>query len=80
MEKYTTFNTINSILGKKHNFTLPFSDEARTLICKFDSEQMHQIMVELYRVRNTNEEFVQKSIAHVKRETTRTIGFGISKD
>ena len=45
MDKYTTFNTINSILGKKHKFTLTFSEETRTLICKYDSERMHQIML-----------------------------------
>ena len=75
MDKCTTFNTINSMLGKKHNFTLPFSEEARALICKFDPEQMHQVMFESYTARNTSEEFVKKNIASIKGETTRTIGF-----
>jgi len=77
MDKYTTFNTINSMLGKKHKFNLPFSEETRSLICKCDSEQMHQIMFELYTTKNTSEEFVKKSIASVNKETKRTIGFGL---
>ena len=79
MNKYTTFNTINSMLDKKYKFTLPFSDEAKALICKCDSEQMHRIMFELYATRNTSEEFVKKSIANVMEETKRTIGFSSCK-
>jgi hypothetical protein len=63
------------MLGKKYNFTLPFSEEARALIFKFDPEQMHQIMFESYTARNTSEDFVKRSIASIKGETTRTIGF-----
>jgi len=80
MNKYTTFNTINSVLGKKHKFNLPFSEEARALICRCDSEQMHKIMFELYTTRNTSDESVKKSIASVKNETKRIIGFGACKD
>ena len=80
MDKITTFDTINSILGKKHKFTLPFSEETRTLICKYDSERMHQIMFVLYVAQNTDEEFVKKSIAGVEDEKKRIIGFSICKD
>ena len=80
MDKHTTFNTINSMLGKKHKFTLPFSEEARALICKYDSDQMYQIMLSLYGTKDTSEDFVKKSIANTNKETKRTIGFGCQKD
>jgi len=78
MDKHTKFNTINSMLSKKHKFTLQFSDVTRVLICECDPEQMHQVMFESYTARNASEEFVDKSIASIKREATRTIGFSSS--
>ena len=80
MDRCTTFNTINSMLGKKHSYILPFSEEARAIIFKFDAEQMYQIMLELYKRKNTSEEFIKQSIAKIKGETTRVIGFGVSRD
>jgi len=68
------------MLGKKYKLALPFSEAAKELICKYDSEQMYRVMFVLYAARNTSDEFVKKSIEFVIRETTRTIGFGISKD
>ena len=79
MDKFTTFSTINSMLGKKHNRILSYSEEARVMICKFGTEQMHQIMLELYKMQNSSDEFVKQSIAKVVGETTRIIGFGVSR-
>ena len=80
MDRYMTFNTFNSMLGKKHNYTLPFSDEARAMICEFAPEQMYQIMLELYKMQDKCEESVKKVIANVKGETRRIIGFGVSRE
>ena len=75
MDKYTRLNTINSMLGKKHKFTLQLSDATRALICECDPEQMHQVMFEVYTARNTSEDFVKKNIASIKGQSARTIGF-----
>ena len=80
MDKYTTFKIINGMLSKKHNFSLPFSDEARALICKCDSDQMYQIMLLLYATKSTCDEVVKKSIACFNKETKKTIGFGMQKE
>ena len=80
MDKYTTFNTINSMLGKKYNFSLPLSDEARALICEHNSEQMYQIILSIYMAKDTGDEFVKKSIACVNKENKKIIGFGNQKD
>ena len=78
MDKLTAFVTINSMLGKKHKFTLSFSEETRALICNScDTEQMHHIMSALYSEQNTGEDFVKKNIADIKGEVKRTIGFGV---
>lgn len=75
MDKYTRLNTISSMLSKKYKFTLPLCEAATALICECDSEQMHQIMSELYTARNANEDFVKKSIASVKGKLAKSIGF-----
>lgn len=80
MDKHTTFNTLNNMLGKKHSYTLPFSDEARELICKHDSAQMYKIMISLYAERSADEELVKTSIASFNKETMKPIGFGYQKD
>ena len=78
MDKYTRLNTISSMLSKKHKFTLPLCEATIALICECDSEQMHHVMSEVYTARNANEDFVKKSIASIKKETTRSIGFSSS--
>lgn len=75
MDKYTTFNVINSMLGKKYKLALPFSEASRAIICKCDPEQMHQILIMLYALRNTSDEIVKQSADLIKGQTTRTIGF-----
>ena len=75
MDKYTRFNTIVSMLAKKHGYRLTLSEKERALICECDPEQMHQIVSELYKARDTSEEFVKKSIVNIKRQTPRSIGF-----
>ena len=75
MDKYTRFNTIVSMLAKKYGYRLTLSEAGRALICECDPEQIHQIAAELYKARDASEEFVKKSIANIKRQTARTIGF-----
>ena len=77
MDKYTVFNTINSIMKDKYNYTLLFSDEVKTLICKYDCEKMHKIISILYANRKSDEEYVKKNIASVEKESNRTMGFCI---
>ena len=76
MDKHIIFKTINLMLSEKYKYVLPFCEEARALICKFDSEKMYKLMSAFYTVQKSDEEFVKKSIASVKKETDRTIGFG----
>ena len=74
MDKHMIFKTINSMLSEKYKYVLPFSEEARALICKCDSEQMYKIMSAFYVVRKSDEELVRKSIARISEETDRVIG------
>ena len=76
MDKHMVFKTINSMLGEKYKYVLPFSKEARALICKCDSEQMYKIMTALYTVKKSDEEIVRHSIACINRESDKIIGFG----
>ena len=80
MDKYTKINTIISMLGKKHKGTLQLCEATKALICECNTEQMHHIISELYAAQDISEEFVKKSIAGIKKETARVIGFGISRD
>lgn len=76
MDSYTRLNTISDMFSKKHKFTLQYSDETRNLICnECDPSQMHQVVGALYMTRNASEDFVKKSIASVKGQSRRTIGF-----
>jgi hypothetical protein len=79
MDRYTKFKLINDMLSQKHNYTFPFNEEARMLICRHDSEIMYKIMFSLYVTKNVGEEFVRESIAGVSKETKRTIGFDIQR-
>ena len=80
MDKHTTFKTINVMLSKKHSVRLPLSDESIALICKYESEQMYQIMLSLYEAKNASDEFVKKSIASINKETKKPIGFDMQKE
>ena len=80
MDKRYIFDTINSILGKKHKATLSFSEETRALIYRYDSEQIYKILFSLYATKNTDEDFVRESIANITKETKRVIGFELQRD
>ena len=83
MDKHYVFKTINSMLSRKHKFTLSFGEEARALICKCDSEQMYKILFSLYATKRTDEEFVKyakKRITAAEKETKRVIGFELQRD
>ena len=60
--------------------TLQLCEATKALICECNTEQMHHIISELYAAQDISEEFVKKSIAGIKKETARVIGFGISRD
>jgi hypothetical protein len=79
MDRYTKFKLINDMLSQKHNYSLPFSEEARMLICRHDSDIMYKIMLSLYATKSAGEEFVKDSIASVSKETKRVIGFDIQR-